>query len=113
MFLARFGPFEDLVVRLCGADGGVFTNNVEACLASTPAAGWSPLGNVPPVPRTHSNAVILPDGSVVVIGGNDGNPVLRWNVANADVPIPNSPLSPISYPLIPTLCDRLPTTEPV
>ena len=74
VFFGRFGPLQDLVVRMCGVDGvdsSAYTDNAEACLASQPSAPWIPLGTVPgnPGPRTETNAVILPDGSVVVIGG--------------------------------------------
>ncbi|MCA8976172.1 MAG: DUF1929 domain-containing protein [Planctomycetes bacterium] len=74
VFFGRFGPLQDLVVRMCGVDAAGYTDNAEACLATQTAAPWIPLGTVPGTPgaRTETNGVILPDGSVVMIGGRQG-----------------------------------------
>jgi hypothetical protein len=75
VFFGRIGALRDVVVRLCGHG----TDTAEYCLASQLNAPWQPLGTtpVPGGPRGHSNAVILPDGSIFVIGGdNAGSAVL-------------------------------------
>jgi len=78
VFFARLGTAQDLVVRLGGFDDaiGAATNNAEFCPASQtgpPAGVWYPLGDMlggcPG--RTEGNAVVVPDASIVVIGGND------------------------------------------
>ena len=81
VFFARVGAFQDVVVRLCGADDveGA-TDRSELLFASAlpiaPAisTSWFPMGNVPGGKRQYTNAVILPDASILVIGGSDGAP---------------------------------------
>ncbi|MCU0865331.1 MAG: galactose oxidase early set domain-containing protein [Planctomycetes bacterium] len=77
VFFARYGALRDVVVRLCGDGAPGATNTAEVCLATTGTtanpAPWLTLPPVPPAPRSHTNAVILPDGSIVVIGGNSAS----------------------------------------
>lgn len=74
LFFARYAGFEDLVVRLCGHGAKGVTDTAEFCQASLPAAQWRSMGRVPQeggAGRDHVNALILPDGSMLVIGGDD------------------------------------------
>jgi hypothetical protein len=73
VFFATLGSLSDIVVRLDGAGATACTDTTEYCLASTSNAGWNSLGQDPAGARTHINAVILPDASIVVIAGNDSN----------------------------------------
>ena len=70
---AKYGAFLDLVVRLCGS-GTLGTTASSEVFIRSPQLGWASLGNVSPgVPRKHTNAVVLPCGSIVVIGGDNVN----------------------------------------
>lgn len=73
VFFARIGTLTDVVVRIGGesATTGAL-NTTETCLATT-AGAWLPSPAFPnlQIAREHANAVILPDGSVFVVGGND------------------------------------------
>ncbi|MBL8730229.1 MAG: DUF1929 domain-containing protein [Planctomycetes bacterium] len=74
VFLARYGAFNDVVVRLCGGTyGPAMTASSEFCLASVLNAPWNDLGDVSGtyLEREHSNAVVLPDASILVLGGNE------------------------------------------
>lgn len=62
----------DLVVRLGGAaDLNGATDTAEVCIANSGTADWLNLGVMPGGPRQYANAVVLPDGAIVVIGGAD------------------------------------------
>jgi len=83
---ARVGPHQNLITRLGGSDGvsGPCTDTVEYCTAAqvAPPAGWVPLDPLSR-PKTHANAIVLPDASILVIGGTDGAqphsvPHLEW-----------------------------------
>lgn len=72
--MARYGALADVVVRLGGGTfAGTATATSEFCLASAVNAPWNGLGNVTGqfTEREHSNAVVLPDGSVLALGGNE------------------------------------------
>ncbi|MEO6597677.1 MAG: galactose oxidase-like domain-containing protein [Planctomycetota bacterium] len=77
VFFARRGPQKDLVFRFCGKsiNTGLVTRTAEFCFASTPSAPWQPLSVVPDESpgngRVHANVVILPDASMLVLGGED------------------------------------------
>jgi hypothetical protein len=78
VFFARVGALRDVVVRLGGAwftppntDPLLATDTMEFCLATVPNSGWSSLPSIPGGPRESLNAVILPDASILVIGGLD------------------------------------------
>jgi len=76
VFLARYGAFQDVVVRMCGGTfNTAMTASSEFCLASALNAPWSNLGDVSGQysEREHSNAVVLPDASILVLCGNDAN----------------------------------------
>ena len=70
---ARIGTFTDLVVRIGGDGASGALSSCEACFASTPGSTWLSLPAVPALNRAreHASAVLLPDGSVFVVGGND------------------------------------------
>ena len=82
VFFAKIGVFESLVVRMCGkGEGGsgstdrsefLFANQTPPPAA--PSTSWSPLGGnngqVPGGPRQFTNAVILPDASILLLGGS-------------------------------------------
>jgi hypothetical protein len=94
----KFGPFEDIVIRLCGHDTALGATASSEVFIRSPQVGWSGLGNVPPgTPRDHTNAVVLPCGSILVFGGDNNTvPVLTtamytqglgWQaIAGADSP---------------------------
>jgi len=73
LFLARYDALVDVVLRLGGDDSGVVTPSSEICFATQPGASWNSLGDVTGLTagRTHSNALALPDGSILVVGGNE------------------------------------------
>ena len=103
VFFGTFGPWHDVVVRMCGsaiqAPPGqpMETNSAEMCFATMSGAPWIPLPSIPPSnqPRTTTNAVVLPDASIVVIGGaNAGGPVLetvQFRLGSQWQTLPNSP----------------------
>ncbi len=71
---AKLGAFYDLVVRLCGS-GTLGTTATSEVIIRSPALSWTSLGSVPPgIGRGHTNAVILPCGSIIVIGGDNPSP---------------------------------------
>lgn len=94
VFFGRVDTLQDVVVRLGGQGvSGAPTDTVEFCLATTGTADWTELPVIPPstpqtpMPRQDLNAVILPDASVLVIGGSSNNagnsPVtdtVRWRM---------------------------------
>ena len=75
--------FENLVIRIggdCTANPVGPTNSVEACRATGGGAGgWFSAGVAQLVhPREHCNAVLLPDASILVIGGdNHDGPITK------------------------------------
>lgn len=73
VFMARYGALQDVVLRLGGEDGGTATETSEICLATQTGAPWISLGDVTgdTTGRIHGNAVVLPDGSVLAVGGNE------------------------------------------
>lgn len=81
----RIGSFTDLVVRIGGQTvSGPATNTCELCFAGTSGA-WVGVPTVPnlSLAREHANAVLLPDGSIFVVGGQDAAAVMtpelfRW-----------------------------------
>ncbi len=78
VFFARMagGALQDVVVRLGGWNTSFLpTSDAEACLASSGTAPWITLppmpGNSPgTVGRTDLNPIILPDSTLLVIGGS-------------------------------------------
>ena len=64
----------DLVVRIGGEIAHAATRSVEVCAASIPGAWLGAADGVPQLAfaREHPNAVVLPDRSIVVFGGHDG-----------------------------------------
>lgn len=81
IFYARMagGTLDDIVVRF-GGWNSIFlpTDAAEACIASSPAAPWMSLPSIPgnaagTLGRTDLNAIILPDATVLVIGGTAVN----------------------------------------
>lgn len=84
VFLPRYGALQDVVLRLGGLSaGGVATASSEFCLASSVGAPWVSLGDITGTVngRDHSNAVVLPDGSVLAIGGDDATGAMEPVVA--------------------------------
>ncbi len=78
----NLGGLNDVMVRIGGLAAGVTTTSVEACIGAGPFSGaW---GNQPSLHRSRNrhNAVILPDGSVLVVGG-----VHQWSNGNNDASI--------------------------
>ncbi|MEO6595692.1 MAG: hypothetical protein ABIP94_13145, partial [Planctomycetota bacterium] len=71
VYFARIGTFQDLVVRIGGADIALtaVTASCEACFA-TQTGNWFSVPSLNHA-RHHANAVVLPDGSILLIGGND------------------------------------------
>ncbi|HET8981637.1 MAG TPA: galactose oxidase-like domain-containing protein [Pedococcus sp.] len=57
------------VMYIGGKVGGAATDAVETFDAANPSAGWSALASLPQ-PRTHMSPVLMPDGSVLGVGGN-------------------------------------------
>ncbi|MGA8977608.1 MAG: galactose oxidase-like domain-containing protein [Pedococcus sp.] len=57
------------VMLMGGNVAGVATTAVETFDAASPTAGWSALAPLPQG-RTHMSPVLMPDGSVVGVGGN-------------------------------------------
>ena len=53
-----------------GTGDGKGTNNVEELDYANLAAGWKTLAPFPGPARVHSNAVLLPDGTIMLAGGN-------------------------------------------
>jgi hypothetical protein len=85
VYFGRIGTFTDLVLRIAGDGPSGALATCEACFATAPGP-WLAAPAVPDlsIAREHPNAVALPDGSVFVVGGNDGaTPILtpelfRW-----------------------------------
>ena len=63
------GPTK-MVIFGGGNGAGGATNNVEELDYSNLAAGWKTLSPIPGPGRIHSNAVVLPDGTIFLAGGN-------------------------------------------
>lgn len=82
IFFGSLGGLSDVAVRLFGgAHMQGTTDTAEFCPATTASAGWTSVGQDPAGPRMHANVVILPDASVVVIGGDNHNgPLLTTSV---------------------------------
>ena len=59
-----------------GNGNGGAINYVEELNAANLKAGWKTLAPIPGPPRIHSNAVLLPDGTVFLAGGNSQG---DWN----------------------------------
>jgi len=65
----NLGGLTDVVVRLCGMSGTFTSRTVEACIATGPLGGnWGQQPSLG-ISRWQQNAVILPDGSIFVVGG--------------------------------------------
>jgi len=75
VFFARMGALQDIVIRLGGTGATSETDTAEFWCAGV-SNDWVSLANiVPGGARTGLNAVVLPDASVLVIGGDRrGNP---------------------------------------
>ena len=63
------GPTK-MVVFGGGNGNGAATNNVEELDYNNLAAGWKTLAPIPGAARDHSAAVLLPDGTIMIAGGN-------------------------------------------
>lgn len=72
------GPTK-MVIFGGGTGDGMGTNNVEELDYANLAAGWKTLAPIPGPKRVHPNALLLPDGTVLLAGGNSqgtwGEPV--------------------------------------
>jgi hypothetical protein len=98
---------DDFVLRVGGDDPvtapgapPVATDVVEVCHANAAAlpVKWTQFGNLPGGPRVYANAVVLPDMSVLVLGGRSARgalyvmdpdlyrPGLGWSSVNAPSP---------------------------
>jgi len=72
-----------------GKTSGKAVASVETFDAANPTAGWTPMASLPQA-RAHMSPVLLPDGSLLGLGGNStGNfggaiyPALRYNPASS------------------------------
>lgn len=73
LFLSSPNGLGDIVIRLGGyAPGVAATDSVEYTAPLNPGSPWKPVGSgvMPGGARAFSNAVLLPDESIVVAGGN-------------------------------------------
>lgn len=70
IYFGRIGSLTDMVVRIGGEDLLGPSDVCEACFATTPGQ-WFGAPAVPrlTIAREHANAVVLPDGSILVVGG--------------------------------------------
>jgi len=95
VLFVRFGWMNDMVIRIGGTTSAGVQNTCEVCLASTPGPWFgAPLAQSFQNAREHANAVILPDGNIFLVGGNNGStsvmtPELFSWAANAWLPQPN------------------------
>ena len=85
VLLPQYGALQNVVLRLGGDNGSIATSSSEICLAAQAGASWASLGNVTSSTsvggRSHSNAVALPDGSILAIGGTDSSGTAELVVA--------------------------------